>query len=239
MAVAFVNAGAKGSAADTTITLGAPATPLDDDIWIAVCHSGNNVAHTFSDWTELANLNGGGTSSHLSVWYFVYAGSTPNLIVGQGVATSTFVGGIAAFRGADPADPFDTVGATLTGTLSPVTYTAFTPGVDNCMIVACSGNADNMQRDISGVAAAFEDANATNDPDNCYWSSSGSPDSTCACQYVIQAGAADTGSPDEVIEDFGAGAANRQWASILLALQEPGGAPAATLTQRMMMGIGS
>src|SRR5512135_3730361 len=98
MAATFVNVGTEASAGSGNITLNAPATPATDDVWIAAIHSTDNVSHTLTDWTQIAQGNGGGLTSHLSVWYFRYAGSTPNLVVGH-TSGDTIVGGIAAFSG--------------------------------------------------------------------------------------------------------------------------------------------
>src|SRR5688572_153064 len=98
MAITFVNAGTKGSAASGNITLGAPASPQVDDVWIAVIHSSDQVAHSFTGWTQVVQGNGGGTTSRFSGWYFRYAGSLPNLVVTHTAGQSP-VGGIAAFRG--------------------------------------------------------------------------------------------------------------------------------------------
>lgn len=80
MAISYVNSGAEGSAASGNITLGAPSSPQNNDVWIAVVHSSDQAAHTFTDWTQIVQGNGGGTTSRLSVWYHRYAGSTPNLL---------------------------------------------------------------------------------------------------------------------------------------------------------------
>src|SRR4030095_13185801 len=98
----FMGAGAKGEAASGNITLGEPTyatgfTKATNDIWIAAVHSSDQVAHTFTDWTQIAQGNGGGTTSRLSVWYFRYAGSNPNFAVTHAAGVSP-VGGIAAFR---------------------------------------------------------------------------------------------------------------------------------------------
>src|SRR5687767_11189013 len=99
MAITPVGVGAKGAAASGDITLGAPSgTPAVNDYWLAAIHSSDQVAHTFSGWTQIAQGNGGGTTSRLSVWYHRYAGSTPNLVVGHTGGQSP-IGGIISFRG--------------------------------------------------------------------------------------------------------------------------------------------
>ena len=62
--------------------MGAPADPQTNDVWIAVISSRDQVAHTFTDWTEIDQDTFDGQSLTTSVWEFRYAGSPPNLVLG-------------------------------------------------------------------------------------------------------------------------------------------------------------
>jgi hypothetical protein len=124
--IAFVNAGAEGDAGSGNVTLGAPASPATDNIWIAVVHSSDNVAHSFTDWTQIVQGNGAATS-RLSVWYFRYAGVTPNLIVGH-TAGAGISGGIAQFSGCKTSgSPVNVSSAIANGTDNSIEHTTVTP----------------------------------------------------------------------------------------------------------------
>ena len=223
--IQVVGVGAEGSAASGNITLGAPASPVNNDIWIAVVHSSDQVAHTFTDWTQIFQANGGGTTSRLSVWYFRYAGSTPNLIVTH-TAGQTPIGGIVAFRGCKTSgSPVNTTGSGGAGTDASIEHTAITPGVNNCMILACNGSADDNARSTlpANYIPALEDTTAA--IQNCYISTAGTPDGSAALHYLLQTTAASTGTVTDTQ------AAADAWASVLVALE-----PAAAGTPVSMPG---
>jgi hypothetical protein len=217
----FVNSGTKGAAASGNCTMGAPASPQNDDIWIAACHSSDQVAHTFTDWTEIIQGNGGGTTSHLSVWYFRYAGSTPNLTITHS-AGATIVGGIASYRGCKASgSPVNVVGASIaTGTDATLEHASVTTSVNDCMILACNGSADDNIHDPipTGYTAAFEDLGGGTQ--NCYISALGTPDGSVAIHHDELASAGSTGT----ITDTQAAA--DPWAAVLVALEPAGGAAA-------------
>lgn len=162
MAVTFVNAGAEGSAATDNITLGAPASPQNGDIWVAVVHSADQVAHSMSgDWTQIVQGNGGGTTSRLSVWWFRYAGTTPSLVVTHSLGGVT-VGGVAAFRGCVPTgSPVDTAGTIGTGTTATIAHPGITVANAEVMHLLVNGSADDNARTlVTNYLTAFEDVDA-------------------------------------------------------------------------------
>ena len=213
MAISFVNAGAEGSAASGNITLGAPASPVTNDIWIAVVHSSDNVAHTFTDWTEIVQANGGSTASRLSVWYFRYAGSTPNLIVTHTAGQSP-IGGIAAFRGCKTSGtPVNVAGSIAGGTDATIECTAITPGTTGCCLLVCDGAADDNNRTALGgsYVVAFEDS--AGGTQNCYQTTAGTPDGSVCLHYRLNVPASSTGTVTVT-----QGAAD-PWAGVLIALE--------------------
>jgi hypothetical protein len=163
--IAFVNAGAEGDAGSGNVTLGAPASPATDNIWIAVVHSSDNVAHSFTDWTQIVQGNGAATS-RLSVWYFRYAGVTPNLIVGH-TAGAGISGGIAQFSGCKTSgSPVNVSSAIANGTDNSIEHTTVTPSVDNCLLLVCNGAADDNARTTpTGYAVAFTHVGTLGNPD--------------------------------------------------------------------------
>ena len=222
MAVALVTTGTEGAAASGDVTVGAPASPSTNDVWICAVHSTDNVAHTFTDWTELFQANGGGSLSRLSVWYHRYAGSTPNLTVGH-TAGDTIIAGIASWSGVKTSgSPANVVGSGGGGTDMSIEHTAITPGVDNCMILAIFGIDDNRRvTEHSGYTPALEDtADAGAD---AYVTNLGT-DGAVGIHYLLQGTAADTGTITTTIDGA---AGTRNWASVLIAL-EPAAVAAAT-----------
>jgi len=212
MAISFVNAGAEGAAASGNVTLGAPASPANDDIWIAVVHSRDQVSHTFTDWTQIAQFNGGGTTSRLSVWYFRYAGSNPNLTVSHS-AGDCIIGGIAAFRGCiSSGSPVQNQGST-SGSTGTQTGTDMTPSADDCMVLFCTGRADDDSYSaITNWTVAFEDS--AGGTQNNYGSSLGG-DGSVAVYYRLQTTATATGTLTATT------AATDAWASVIIALKPP------------------
>jgi len=216
MAITFLNAGAEGSAASGNITLGAPASPQTNDVWIAVVHSTDQVAHSFADWTQIYQGNGGGTTSRLSVWYFRYAGSTPNLVVTHAAGQSP-IGGISAFRGCKAASsPVNVTGSGGAGTDASIELTEITTTKDGCMILACDGSADDNNRSTlpTGFTACFEDT--AGGTQSCYQTTAGNPDGSVACHRLLQASQGPTGALTDTQ------AAGDAWASVLLALEPAG-----------------
>jgi len=214
----FLNAGAKGEAASGNVTLGAPANPQVDDVWIANVHSSDQVAVTFTDWTQISQANGGGTTSRLSVWYFRYAGSVPNLIVTH-TAGASIVGGIAAYRGCkNAASPVNVAGATGSGTDATLELASVTTTVAGCMLVALDGSGAAYARTTlpTGFAAGFEDVGLG--VQNEYNTILGTPPGSVACHYLTQLA---IGASGAFIDTQSGSAA---WASILIALEPLAGA---------------
>ena len=238
MAVGFLNVGAKGEGGSGNITLGAPATPATNDVWIAVVFSKDNVAHGFTDWNELVQTNGIGVSSHFSVWWFRYAGSTPNLTVTH-TSGGPIVGGIAAFRGCDAtASPVDSSGlgatnarsSTLDGD-STIEHTTITPATANTMVLMCNGHSNDTNRTPpNGWTAAFNPGSG-----NSITTGLGS-DCSAALHYKIHA----SGATGELVDNHGT-PASEQWVSVLIALEAKlaSGTFAATEAQDVAAATGS
>lgn len=184
MAITFVNAGAEGSAASGNITLGAPASPQNGDIWIAVVHSSDQVAHSMSgDWTQIVQGNGGGTTSRLSVWWHRYNGVTPSLVVTHSAGQSP-IGGIAAFRGCvTSGSPVAAVGSIGTGTTATIAH----PGIattGEIMHLLCNGAADDNNRTlVTNYTNAFEDSGAGTN--NAFVTTAGTPDGSVCLMYRL------------------------------------------------------
>jgi hypothetical protein len=218
MAITFAtpdNTTSKGAAASGGITLTAPASPQIDDVWIAVIHSSDQVAHTFTDWTQIVQGNGGGTTSRLSVWYFRYAGATPNLTVGHTAGQSP-IGGIASFRGVkNTGSPVNVAGSVLGGTDATIEHTAIVPSVAGCCLLVINGAADDNNRTALGgdYAIGFEDS--AGGTQNCYQTALGNPDGSVCLFYDLSVPASTTGTVTVTQ------AAADAWGAVLVAL-EPG-----------------
>jgi hypothetical protein len=210
MAITFVNAGAEGSAASGNCTLSAPASPVSGDVWIAVVHSTDQVAHSFTDWTQIFQANGGGTTSRLSVWYFRYAGSNPNLIVTH-TAGDAIIGGIAAFRGVvATGNPVVTPGTGSSGT-GTQTGNGITPGSEGAAVLFATGRGDDDSLSaITNFTVAFEDSGGGTQ--NAYVTTLGL-DGGVGLYYWIQ-----TGAPTATGTLTATSAATDPWASIVFAL---------------------
>jgi hypothetical protein len=234
MPITFVNAGAKGEAASGNVTAGAPASPVSGDIWIAACHTSDQNTHSFTDWTEIFQANGGGTTSRLSVWWFRYAGTTPNLTLTHTGGASPIIG-IAAFRDcATSGSPVHLISAGGSGTDTTIEYGAITTTVDGCMLLAIDGLAgiETRQSSLMGsYAVAFEDpAGAVQ---RCFRTALGDPDGSVALWYLLQTTQGTTGS-----ETSGMGGA-RPWTSVRIALAPPSGAPVYTETVSLASSAGT
>lgn len=159
----FLGAGAKGEIASGNVTLGEPAyatgfTKAVDDVWIAAIHSTDQVAHSFTDWTQIVQGNGGSTISRLSVWYHRYAGSNPNFVVTH-TAGGPILGGIVAFRNClATGSPVDVSSAIAAGTVANIAHTAVTPTVDETKLLAINGAGDDNARTLlTGYTSLLED----------------------------------------------------------------------------------
>jgi hypothetical protein len=228
VAITFVNAGAEGSAASGNISLGAPASPQNGDIWLAVVHSSDQVAHTMlvTDWTQVAQGNGGGTTSRISVWWHRYNGATPDLTVTH-ITGQSPIGGIAAFRGCvSSGSPVDTVSAVLTGNAINITFNAVTPTAANCMIVAAFGAADdNTVGTNVGWTVLFEDTAGS--AQNCYTTTAGNPDGMAGAHAKVHT----TGS---ITPPLVSQTASDPWASVTVALKPDPNITVALTTQTAM-----
>src|SRR3990167_6645322 len=215
MGITSPNAGAEGSAGSGNITLGAPASPSNGDIWIAVVHSSDQVTHSFTGWTQIVQGNGGGTTSHISVWYFRYAGSAPNLVVTHSAGASP-IGGIRAFRGCKASgSPAGSVGVILGGTDGSIESNAITPTIQGSCLLVCNGSADDNNRTALGgdYAVAFEDT--AGGTQNCYLTTAGNPDGSVCLFYALSV-------PDTSVNPTVTQAAVDAWArGVIELLAEP------------------
>jgi hypothetical protein len=205
--------GAEGSAGSGDITLGAPDSPAVGDIWIAAIHSSDQVAHSFSDWTEIIQGNGGGTTSRLSVWYFRYAGSNPNLVVTHTDGQSP-IGGIVVVRGCKlTGSPVNVVGTIGQGTDGSIEHPAVTPTTTGCVLLVINGSADDNARTAlgGGYTVDFEDSGGGTQ--NCFQTTAGTPDGSVSVFHDLDVAASDTGIITVTQ------AATDAWASVLLALE--------------------
>jgi len=141
------------------ITMGAPASPLTDDVWIAVvATNAAGATHTFTDWTNIVDTNPTSTQ-RFSVWYHRYAGVTPNLIVSVGGTSGATSGQIAQLRGCkNSGSPVDTLG-TSTDALdnNTATFAAITPTATNTLLLAVWAYTDdlNVTTGPSGFSSGF------------------------------------------------------------------------------------
>ena len=99
--------------------------------------SRDQVAHTFTDWTEIYQDTFDAQSLTTSVWEFRYAGVEPNLTVGH-TSGANIVGAIAQLRGCDTSgSAVDTLGASTQALNSDtVTFASITPSTSNTLLLA-------------------------------------------------------------------------------------------------------
>lgn len=216
MAITSAGVGTKATTTTTQITLNAPGSPASDDIWIAAMFSADDDAHTFTDWTELFNSPGTGTSVRLSVWYFRYAGSTPNLIATIDAGGDECVGGIASFRGCKTSgSPVNTMSAFNEGVDTSIEHTAISPSVENCALLAINGSENNNTRTALGgdYVSAFDDGGGA----NAFLFDSGE-DLSLALSYDLAVAAGSTGTVTQTQS------ASDNWISVLIALEPADGA---------------
>jgi len=209
--VAFNGVGAKGASGTSSVTLGAPSSPVVNDMWIAVIHSSDNATISFTDWTQIVQGNGGGTDSRLSVWYHRYAGVTPNLTATRtGTSGDAFIGGIAVFQGVKPGGTPVHVNSTIsTGTDGSIEHTGVTITQRGCALLAINGSADDNNRTALGGRwiSAFDEAGTLN-----YETTLGTVDGSVALSYDLDAFVAATGTVTQTQD------ASDQWAGVLIAL---------------------
>jgi hypothetical protein len=222
VAITFVNAGAKSTSELGTLTLGAPASPQTDDVWIAViAHSVDfdDYPDTFTDWNLLSQSVVSG-DMYMGVYYFRYAGSTPNLnVVWVAPITPSSIGGIASFRGVKTSgSPANAVGTqTTTGTASAtIAHAAIVPSVESCLLVINAAIDDNNRTALGGdYALAFDDGGGV----NCYAANLGN-DMSIAMSYDLSVPASTTGTINQTQ------GGSDDYSSVLIALEPAGGAAA-------------
>jgi hypothetical protein len=213
VAIAVAGAGseqqaASGNCALTTLTFGAESLETDDVI-IAVVHSSDQVAHAVTGWTEVAQGDGGGTLSHLSVWWFRYAGVNPGATVTH-TAGSGIISGTILVRGAKKTgSPIRAAGVVGQGTDTTIEHAAITPTANDLLLVINGTSGATSRTLLADYTAAFEDGSGGTQ--NSYIK--GAPTSSVAAFYRLAPGG-DTG--EIVVTQSGAG---NDWAGVLVALE--------------------
>jgi hypothetical protein len=208
----FVNAGAVTDTTTAgTITFFAPPSPQNGDIWILIVSTSTSDglmdSSNISNWTFL-NL-GASVDAQISVGWFRYAGSNPDLTATWG-GTGQVCGGIAAFRGCiATGSPVATIGTRASGSDASIEHNSITPGVAHTLVLACNTSEnDNSRTPPAGFTAAFNPGGT-----NCLKATSGT-DASVAIHYKSH----DTGSTGSVVDTQAAAAA---WTSVLIALRPP------------------
>ena len=209
--ITFVNAGAVTDDGTGNFTLNAPASPQNGDIWVLVISTrsadGGVNGTNLDDWTFVISGSGGGAAL-LSVAWFRYAGSNPDLVATWG-GTSQVCAGIAAFRGCVASGtPFDTQSSAASGTGANIVVTGITPAVSNTMLLfADVSNNDNARATLpTDFTAAF--APGTN---NALLATAGA-DASVALHYKLHG----SGATGDLTDVQSAGAA---WSASLGALK--------------------
>lgn len=231
--ISFVNAGTEGSAANGNCTPGTPASPANDDIWIAAMHVSDQVAVTMdAAWTQIAQGNGGGTTSRLAAFWFRYAGSTPTMTMTHSGGQSPICG-VATFRGAKTSgSPINAVGTILGGTDGSMETNTVTPTLGATMVLAIAGSADdNNHTAIANYAIALEDSGAGTN--GAFVTTAGTPDGSVGLQYIQHT----SGATNPTITQ----AASDPWTTLMVALERAVASLADAATcggGLMMMGVG-
>jgi hypothetical protein len=146
---------------NTGCTLGAPASLKKGDLWIAVLHSSDQNPHSLPDWNEIIQDNGGGTTSRLSVWWFRYEGTVPNMTATKASGLA-MLGKVKAFRNVrQTGDPIDTVGILNAGSDASIEHLSITPSQSGCVILLIDGSHGGSGRTApSGYTLAYEYADS-------------------------------------------------------------------------------
>ena len=146
MAISFLNLGALGSSGNA-ITLGQPATPAVNDIWIMVIQTANQAIATPTNatagtWAEIAAQTGTGTAATagsvmLGFYWHRWTTTTGNITVAD--SGNHQIARIAAYRGCKTSgDPWNAVTAMASGTYNSSTNIRgadITTTVDNCRLL--------------------------------------------------------------------------------------------------------
>ena len=181
--VTFVSAGTEGSAANGNVTPGAPAGSVAQDLWLCITHSSDQVTHTMdAAWTQVFQGNGGGTTSHISIFAHRYDGvTTPSMVVthtaGQSpiAAVTAWRAGVAGLR-----PIVDVIGAITGGTDGSMEHASITPTREHGLLLAGFGAADDNNVTLpTAWLAAFSEAGPTNN----YKTTAGNPDGMVGMLY--------------------------------------------------------
>lgn len=212
-AVAIVTAGAEGSAASGNVTPGAPASTATNDILICVVHSTDRVSHSMnaSYWTQIAQFNGGSTTSRLSIWWGrIAAGETRDYLVSHSGGDS-IISGVVAYRNCvTTGSPVHLAGTAGSGTDASMETTGQTTTVNNCMLVMVHGAGnDNNITVPSGWNARLEDSGGGTQ--NCFQTTLGTDGMVGVMDKLL----ATAGAQADVTVTQGA---SNAWASYMFSL---------------------
>lgn len=190
--ITFVAAGTEGEAASGNVSPGWPSGVQWHDQVVCAVHSSDRVSHSMaSPWTQVAQGNGGGTTSRLSVWRMHYKGVQPSMTVTHS-SGSGIIAGCAAFRSAVSGYyvTLDQTGSISTGTDGTIEHTSITPTQDLALELVIDGAADdNVRTAIGGYTPLLEDSTASTQ--NAFIGTAGATDESVSI-WIVDAFAAAT-----------------------------------------------
>lgn len=166
-------AGTAASGTGTSVTPTAPSGLTDEDLVIVVAHTSDQQALSKSTngetWTELKQINGGGTTSRLAVWWTRYAGATLNYAVTRGSGgTTTFVANVFRVQALDSSErvAVDVVSTGATGTDASIEHDSVVPTADYALVLYINGVADDNTRTTpAGMGLLFTSNSTSGTPD--------------------------------------------------------------------------
>lgn len=176
MAIQFIAAGTAGTGGSGNVTPATPAGIYSNDVLILIVHSRDNVAHSVnSGYAEIVQGNGN-TTNRLSVWWKRTTGI-------EGTNTVTHTSGdsissrIYAYRGCYPwGNPWHVAGSVQSNAGDPISTSAITTLINNCMILHVFGSQDNNTWGTFTGCATTNRGGATD--------SAGTDDSVNLCEGV-------------------------------------------------------
>lgn len=166
-------AGTAAAGTGTTVTPTAPSGLIDEDFVFVVAHTSDQQTLSKSTngetWTQIAQGNGGGTSSRIAVWWTRYEGAALNYEVTRGSGgTTTFVANcyrVSAFESGKRVK-FDVVSTIGTGTDASIEHNTATPTDNFSLALFINGVADDNTRTTpAGVVLIATDKSASGTPD--------------------------------------------------------------------------
>ena len=226
--VLIVSAGTEGSAASGSVTAGAPSSAAVRQLWIAACHvSDTNAVSASSEWTQIVQGNGGGTTSRLALFWHRYTGTTPSLTFSHTGGQSPICG-VMAFATAKDGYEVRVSGssAVLGGTDASIEANTVTATQDLTLQLTCFGAADDNCMTNTDVLWLLEDSGAGTQ--GAYVTTAGTPDGMVGCAaWDMMSGGSGGGGPTMNASD--------PWASAVVQLvAAPMSAPGALLMNPWM-----